>query len=99
MSISKRNWNSAGEDKTAWVVDYVDQHGKRRLKTFKLEKQAKAWATTALHEVASGVHASDAKTKVEDVIRSWIADCEGEGLERSTIEQRQRHLKLHIAPF
>jgi hypothetical protein len=30
MSIRKRVWKSAGEDKTAWVVDYVDQYGKRR---------------------------------------------------------------------
>ena len=54
MSIRKRSWKSAGEDKTAWVIDYVDQHGKRRLKTFTLKKDAEAWATNALHEV-SGV--------------------------------------------
>jgi integrase len=99
MSIRKRIWKSAGEDRIAYVVDYVDQHGKRRLKTFKLERQAKAWATTALHEVASGVHASDAKTTIEKVVEDWIAHCVDEGLERSTIEQRRRHLKLHIAPF
>jgi integrase len=99
MSIRKRVWKSKGEDRTAYVVDYVDQAGKRRLKTFKLERQAKAWATTALHEVATGVHASDAKTTVEAVVGQWIDHCVDEGLERSTIEQRQRHLKLHIAPF
>jgi len=35
MSIRKRTWTSPkGEQKEAWVVDYVDQGGKRRLKTF-----------------------------------------------------------------
>ena len=35
MSIRKRTWKTAkGEAKEAWVVDYVDQGGKRRLKTF-----------------------------------------------------------------
>ncbi len=99
MSIRKRSWKSAGEDKTAWVVDYVDQHGNRRLKTFELKKDAEAWATTARHEIATGVHAPNAKTSVEEAVRLWIAHCVDEGLERSTIEQRQRHLKLHMAPF
>lgn len=99
MSIRKRVWKSAGEDKTAWVVDYVDQHGRRRLKTFELQKDAKAWSVTAGHEIATGVHAPNAKTTVEEAVRSWIAHCVDEGLERSTIEQRQRHLRLHIAPF
>ena len=99
MSIRKRSWKSAGEDKTAWVVDYVDQHGKRRLKTFPLKKDAEAWATNALHEVSRGVHAPDAKTTIEGILDSWIDHCIDEGLERSTIEQRRRHAKLHIVPF
>jgi hypothetical protein len=33
MSIRKRTWKTAkGDAKEAWVVDYVDQAGKRRLK-------------------------------------------------------------------
>jgi integrase len=99
MSIRRRAWKSAGEEKTAWVVDYVDQRGQRRLKTFSLKKEADAWAVTARHEIATGVHAPNAKTTVEDVVRLWIAHCVDDDLERSTIEQRQRHLKLHIAPF
>ncbi len=35
MSVRKRAWTTPrGEQKEAWVVDYVDQAGKRRLKTF-----------------------------------------------------------------
>ena len=98
MSIRKRIWESKGEKKTAWVVDYVDQHGQRRLKTFDLKKEAEAWATIAKHEVAQGIHAPDAKATVESVVDLWIDHCIDEGLERSSIEQRKRHLKLHIAP-
>jgi hypothetical protein len=96
---TKRTWKSAGEVKTAWVCDYVDQGGKRRLKTFRLEKQAKAWATTTNHEIAQGIHAPDAKTTVESIVDLWINHSINEGLERSTIEQRRRHARLHIGPF
>ena len=99
MSIRKRTWTAAGETKSAWVIDYVDQSGNRRLKTFDLKKEAEAWAVTARHEIATGVHAPNAKISVEETVGQWIAHCEDEGLERTTIEQRKRHLKLHIAPF
>ena len=99
MSIRKRTWTAGGEKKTAWNVDYVDQHGKRRLKTFTLKKDAEAWATTARHEVATGVHARDAKTSVADIVDQWIDHGIAEGLERGTIEPRKMHLRLHIAPF
>ena len=68
MSIGKRSWEAGGEQRTAWVVDYVDQHGKRRLKTFDLKKDAEAWATNALHEVAQGIHARDVKTTIVDIV-------------------------------
>ena len=41
MSIRKRAWKSNGAEKSAWCVDYVDQHGKRRLKTFALKKRCR----------------------------------------------------------
>jgi len=40
MSIRKRTWKTAkGEAKEAWVVDYVDGAGKRRLKTFSKKRK------------------------------------------------------------
>jgi integrase len=99
VSIRKRVWKSAGEDKTAWVVDYVDQHGRRRLKSFGLKKDAEAWSTAAMHEVSQGTHARDVKTTIADVVDAWISHGIAEGLERGTIEPRKKHLKLHIAPF
>ena len=99
MSIRKRTWKSNGSEKTAWCVDYVDQSGKRRLKTFTLKKAAEVWATNAKHEVAQGLHAPNSKITIEDTVTLWIKHCVDEGLERSTIEQRAQHLRLHIAPF
>jgi integrase len=99
MSIRKRTWKSNDAEKTAWCVDYVDQHGTRRLKTFALKKDAETWATTARHEVSQGLHAPNTKITIEETVASWIKHCVDEGLERSTIEQRKQHLRLHIAPY
>ena len=100
MSIRKRTWKSNGAEQTAWVVDYVDQHGKRRLKTFALKKDADAWAVTARHEVKQGVHTpASVSITVAEAFERWIADCEANGLEYGTLLQRRQHLNLHVAPF
>ena len=60
MSIRKRTWKTAkGETKEAWVVDYVDQAGNRRLKTFAKKKLADAYHSRANVEVSQGVHTPD----------------------------------------
>lgn len=60
MSVRKREWTTPkGEAKSAWVVDYVDAGGKRRLKTFRLKKEADQFAATASVEVREGVHVVD----------------------------------------
>lgn len=101
MSVRKRSWTTPkGIEKSAWVVDYVDTKGKRRLKTFKLKKEADAFASKADVEVREGTHVADRDTvTVKKAGEFWIATGEGEGLERSTINQRKRHLKFHIEPF
>lgn len=99
-SIRKRIWISKGQERTAWVVDYSDQSGKRRLKTFPTKKAADRWAIGALNEVRHGTHsaASDSIT-VRQAGELWIDHCREERLERSTIEQRLQHARLHINPF
>jgi integrase len=95
-SIRKRKFGN----KEAWICDYYDQHGKRRLKTFPNKKSAEAWKVNALHEVQQGTHtpASISKT-VQDVWRLWLSDCEANNLEFGTILQRRQHLRHHVAPF
>lgn len=101
MSVRKREWTTPkGETKQAWVVDYFDTTGTRRLKTFKLKKDADRFAATASVEVREGVHVADsASVTVEKAGSLWIASGESAGLERSTINQRKSHLEHHIVPM
>lgn len=101
MSIRKRAWKTKnGVEKTTWVVDYVDGKGARRLKTFGKKKDADLFAATAKVEVREGVHVADsASVTVKQAGAFWIATGEQDGLERSSLDQRRRHLRLHIEPF
>jgi integrase len=101
MSVRKREWtNAKGEAKAAWVVDYVDTKGKRRLKTFQKKKEADAFAASASVEVREGTHVADRETvTIEAASKLWIASSKAAGLERSSIEDYERALRLHIRPF
>jgi len=101
MSVRKRTWtNAKGVEKTAWVVDYVDAKGKRRLKTFPKKKDADAFAATASVEVREGTHVADRDTvTVQKAGEMWIATAEAAELERSTLEAYRSRFALHVAPF
>ncbi len=101
MSVRKRTWTTPkGEAKTAWVVDYVDGTGKRRLKSFKLKKAADAFAATAHVEVRDGTHTADrASATVAEAGKFWITSGVAAGLERATIKDYEAQLRLHIVPF
>jgi integrase len=101
MSIRKRTWKTGrGVEKEAWIVDYVDQGGKRRLKTFDRKKEADTFASTASVEVREGTHVADsASATVQQAGDLWIAAAEAAGLERSTTAEYRAHLRLHIAPI
>lgn len=101
MSVRKREWTTPkGIQKSAWVCDYFDASGKRRLKTFKLKKEADAFAATAKVEIREGVHVADsASATVETAGKLWLASARSAGLERATVEDYARHLRLHISPF
>ena len=98
-SVRKRQWTSPkGEPKTAWVVDYGDQGGKRRLKTFAKKKDADAFAATAVVEVRAGTHTADsASPTVIEAARLWLASCGN--LERTTVDAYRQHVDLHIVPY
>jgi integrase len=101
MSVRKREWTTPkGETKTAWVVDYVDTTGKRRLKTFQRKKDADTFASTASVEVREGVHVADsASATVGQATEFWIASAEAARLERATVSNYRTHVDLHIKPF
>jgi integrase len=100
MAIRKRRWISRGVERTAWVADYVDQHGDRHIQTFHKKKDADAWMAAARHEIGQGTHtAPSVAISVGEAVRRWIEHCKAEGLEFGTIRQRRQHLRLHIDPF
>ncbi|MDX0320365.1 tyrosine-type recombinase/integrase [Sinorhizobium meliloti] len=101
MSVRKRTWTTPkGIEKSAWVVDYFDMSGKRRLKTFTKKKDADAFSATAKVEVREGVHVADsASATIEEAGKLWLASARAAGLERATIEDYERHLRMHIVPF
>ncbi len=101
MSVRRRTWTTAkGEDKSAWVVDYVDTKGTRRLKSFAKKKDADQFAATAKVEVREGTHVADRETvTVAAAGKLWIATSEAAGLERVTVETYKGRLDLHVTPF
>jgi integrase len=98
LSVRKRKWTTrSGEAKEAWIVDFVDQKGKRQIKTFDRKKDAEAYEATVRVDMKAGVHSSG-KTTVAQAGAKWINDAE-ERLEPTTVESYQQHLKDHIEPF
>jgi integrase len=100
MSIRKRKWATRqGEQKEAWVVDYVDQGGKRHLQTFERKKDADDYHANVKVEVGRGTHTAPSRSiTVAQAAEDWIAFVKLEGRERSTVEQYRQHVTHHIAP-
>ncbi len=99
-SIRKRIWTLGGDERTAWVVDYKDQEGKRRLKTFTKKKEADTYRDRIKPEIRAGTHTPDSQSKtVGEAADLWLAHCKAEALEKSTIRQRRQHIELHIKPY
>jgi len=101
MSVRKRKWKSAdGFEHEAWVVDYVDQGGKRRNKQFDRKKAADEFETTVRNELRAGIHTADsASVTVSEAGTRWLANCTAAGLERTTVDAYRQHVELHINPF
>src|SRR5262245_275199 len=86
--------------KEAWVVDYVDQHGDRHVKTFAKKRDADAHHAIVGVAVRAGTHTADSKSvTVARAAELWLESCEAAGLERTTIVAYRQHVDLHIAPI
>jgi integrase len=101
MSVRKRKWTTrSGQDREAWVVDYVDQAGERHIETFAKKKDADARHAEVRVDVKTGVHVAPSKsTTIRGAGESWIKAAEAYGLERATIKQYREHVDQHIVPF
>ncbi|ANG96783.1 integrase [Brucella pseudogrignonensis] len=99
MSVRERTWTTKGVPKSTWVCDYVDQKGKRHIKSFRTKKEAEEFDSKTHIEVLGRIHVADADTvTVNKAAELWLAECDG-ALERSTVEQYKQHAWLHIDPY
>ena len=101
MSVRKRKWvTRSGEEREAWVVDYVDQHGERHIETFAKKKDADARHAEVRVDVKAGIHVASSKSvNVREAADSWVKAAEAYGLERATIKQYREHVEQHIIRF
>jgi integrase len=101
MSVRKRVWrNGDGSQGEAWVVNYTDRGGVRRLKSFDRKRDAEAFEVAVGVGVRSGTHVPDSQSvMIIEAARLWLATCEAAGLERATLDSYRQHVDLHIAPL
>src|SRR5260370_31618341 len=101
VSVRKRTWKSpSGEPKEAWVVDYVDQHGDRHLKTFAKKRDADAHHAIVGAAVRAGTHTADSKSvTVARAAELWLESCEAAGLEPTSMGAYRQRADLHITPI
>jgi integrase len=101
VSVRKRTWKNAdGSQGEAWVVNYTDRDGKRRLKSFDRKKDADAYHNQVGVDVRAGIHTADSRSvTVVAAGKLWLETATNAGLERTTLEQYQQHLDYHITPL
>ena len=106
MSVRKRKWTSrSGEEKTAWIVDYTDQNGKRHIETFQRKKAADDREAKVRVNVKDGKHVVPSESiTVAQAADRWLKRVEADGMrgegavEQATLKQYKEHVKLHIVP-
>jgi integrase len=100
MSVRKRAWSRAdGSRAEAWIAEYTDFEGKRRLRTFAAKREADAFHASVSTELRSGLHVPDSQSvTVAEAGRLWLQRCAAR-LERSSVEAYRLHLELHIIPL
>jgi integrase len=100
MAVRKRVWTTRkGEQKEAWVADYVDGAGKRHIQTFAQKKKADAYAAEVRVDVNAGTHVTlDSNLTVADAAAKWLNEVKANGRERGTLQHYEQHAKLHIVP-
>jgi integrase len=101
VSVRKRSWKSpSGEAREAWVVDYVDQHGERHLKTFARKRDADAYHASAISDVRAGIHTADSRSNtIASAGQLWLASGEAVRLERATMADYRQIVERHIIPL
>jgi integrase len=99
-TIRKRTWTTRkGEEATAWVADYFDQHGKRHRQQFATKRAADAWLTRTKTEVKDGIHTPDAESvTVAEAAELWLNRRKTRLLERGSLRAYSGYV-THILPL
>jgi integrase len=104
-SVRKRNWKIAtGEAKTAWIIDYVDNRGRRLRKHFQTKKAADTFRINIEGQLQTGTYRAAAdKVRVKDACESFLEHCEGrherdERMTRKMLVVYRGHINNHILP-
>ncbi|WP_181180383.1 site-specific integrase [Mesorhizobium sp. B1-1-7] len=83
-----------------WLADYFDAGGKRRAKQFDKRKDADAYLVRVRRDLQLGVHVADsASITIREAAKLWLARCEANSLERSTLAAYAEHVNIHIVPL
>ncbi len=100
MAIRKRIWLTArGEQRERWIVDYVDQHRHRHIKTFNRKMDAENYRASVKVDVRAGVHTAPSRSiTVAQAAGDWLVFAQGEGLERATLATYRQRV-AHILPL
>ena len=100
MAVRKRTWMAGAEQKSAWVVNYRGQDGKRHQDTFARKKDADARWLEVGHELREGTHvARSSSITVAEAAEQWLQAGKLNNLERSTLAQYHSHVTHHIVPL
>jgi integrase len=98
MSVRKRVWTTRqGEQKEAWIVDYVDQQGDRHIQTFERKREADDHHASVKVDVRKGLHTSN-KLTVKDAAADWLTWVAGEQREPTTVAFYKNHVVKYIVP-
>jgi integrase len=101
VSVRKRTWtNRDGSQSEAWIAEYTDFGGKRRLRTFEKRGEAVAFEASVASDLRGGTHVPDRDSvTVAEAGKLWLQSCEADGLERTTVDYYRQHLDRHIVPL
>jgi integrase len=95
--VSKRTWISGGKEKTAWVVRYKDQKGRRHIRTFELKKKADDWLAEMHRDVKAGTHTPDYDSiTVAEAAELWLRRAELDGCRLGTMAVYRSRVENYI---
>lgn len=101
-TVTKRKWTYKGEEKTAWIVRYVDKSGSRKQETFERKKDADQHRVKIENELANGTHVATSDTcTVRQLAELYMADVErrlkiGDRMTLTTVKNYRNFVFNHI---